>query len=42
MKFGAFRQETLAAALAAASKGGAPALGFHASAKTVLLFACAF
>jgi hypothetical protein len=40
MEFGAFRQETFATALTAASEGGASALGFHSGAKTVLLFAC--
>jgi hypothetical protein len=39
MKFRAFGQEAFATALAAASEGGAPALGFHSGAKTVLLFA---
>ena len=38
----AFRQETLAAALTTASERGAPALGPHPCAKTVLLFARSF
>ena len=38
----AFRQETLAAALTTASERGAPALGPHPCAKTMLLFARSF
>jgi hypothetical protein len=39
MEFRALGQKTLPPALATASEGGAPALGFHAGTKTVLPFA---
>jgi len=42
MKLDAFWQETLAAALAPTRESGASALGPHARAKTVLLFARSF
>jgi hypothetical protein len=38
MDFHAFREQTLATALAATGEGGAPAFGAHAGTKTVLLF----
>ncbi len=41
MNFHAFRQETLAAALAAAGEGGPTGLGAHARAKSVLILSSA-
>jgi hypothetical protein len=40
MSLDAFRQQTLATALAAARKGRATTFGTHPSAETVLTFAC--
>jgi hypothetical protein len=40
MRFDAFREQTFAAALAAACQGCAASFCFHASTKTMLTFAC--